>query len=50
MWECKKISVVFPAYNEEENIKNVIDDFFSTKVVDEIVVVDNNSSDNTCYS
>lgn len=47
MWKNKKVSVVFPAYNEGKNIKNVIEDFFSTGVVDEIVVVDNNSTDNT---
>jgi len=47
VWKGKKISVVFPAYNEEENIRKAIDDFFATKIVDEIVVVDNNSKDNT---
>ena len=47
MFNKKKVSVVFPAYNEEENIKNAIEDFFSTNVVDEIIVVDNNSDDNT---
>ncbi|MBI2559303.1 glycosyltransferase family 2 protein [Candidatus Woesearchaeota archaeon] len=47
MFNNKKVSVVFPAYNEEENIRNAIGDFFSTKVVDEIIVVDNNSQDNT---
>lgn len=47
MFNNKKVSVVFPTYNEEENIKNAIEDFFSTDVVDEIVVVDNNSDDST---
>ena len=47
MFNNKKVSVVFPTYNEEENIKNAIGDFFSTDVVDEIIVVDNNSNDNT---
>jgi len=47
MWKNKKISVVLPAYNEEENIKVAVQNFFSTKVVDEVIVVDNNSSDNT---
>jgi glycosyltransferase involved in cell wall biosynthesis len=47
MWNHKTISVVFPAYNEEENIRNAIQDFFSTGVIDEIIVVDNNSSDAT---
>lgn len=47
MFNGKKISVVFPAYNEEENISSAILDFFSSGVVDEIVVVDNNSKDRT---
>ncbi|MGC1121569.1 MAG: sugar phosphate nucleotidyltransferase [Candidatus Methanofastidiosia archaeon] len=40
------ISVVIPAYNEEESIRKVIEDF-SCEPVDEIVVVDNNSTDET---
>ena len=47
MFNGKKVSVIFPAYNEEKNIVNAVEDFFSTGVVDEIVVVDNNSSDGT---
>lgn len=47
MWHNKKVSVVFPAYNEEKYIKKAIIDFMSTNVVDEIVVVDNNSNDRT---
>lgn len=47
MWNGKKISVVLPAYNEEKNILNAINDFFSCPEVDEVVVVDNNSTDRT---
>lgn len=47
MWNKKKISVVFPAFNEEKNIKKAINDFFSLGFIDEIIVVDNNSTDNT---
>ncbi|MBU0980241.1 MAG: glycosyltransferase family 2 protein [Nanoarchaeota archaeon] len=47
MWQGNKISIVLPAYNEGGNIRKAIDDFYSTKVVDEIIVVDNNSRDNT---
>jgi len=47
MWKGKKISVVLPAYNEEKNIRKAVNDFFSTKVVDEVVVVNNNSKDKT---
>ncbi len=47
MYNHKKISVVFPAYNEEENIIAAIEDFYNTGAVDEIIVVDNNSTDST---
>ena len=47
MFNQEKVSVVFPAYNEEANIQIAIADFFSSGVVDEIVVVDNNSTDQT---
>ncbi|MBF0515816.1 MAG: glycosyltransferase family 2 protein [Nitrospirae bacterium] len=47
MYKGKKISVVFPIYNEEENIRTAIDDFFATDIVDELIAVDNNSSDNS---
>ena len=47
MWKNKKVSVVLPAYNEEKNIRTAIEDFFSSGVVDEIVVVNNNSKDRT---
>jgi glycosyltransferase involved in cell wall biosynthesis len=43
----KTVSVVFPAYNEEQYIRPAIDDFLIRDVVDEIVVVDNNSRDRT---
>jgi len=46
MYRKKKVSVVIPAYNEEENISKVIKDF-SKSYVDEILVVDNNSTDKT---
>lgn len=47
MWNKKKISVILPAYNEEKYIKKAVDDFFNTKVVDEVIVVNNNSKDKT---
>ena len=47
MWKGKTVSVVLPAYNEEENIRNAINGFFATKIVDEVLVVDNNSTDRT---
>lgn len=41
------MSVVLPAYNEEQYIRSAVEDFFLSGVVDEVVVVDNNSSDGT---
>ena len=45
MWADATVSVVFPVYNEEEGLAAAIEDFFSVPYVDEIVVVDNNSTD-----
>jgi len=47
MWNNQSIQVVFPAYDEEENIKNAIEGFYATGLVDEVIVVDNNSKDRT---
>ncbi len=47
MYSSKTVSVIFPAYNEEEYIRAAIEDFSITGVVDEIVVVNNNSKDRT---
>ena len=47
MHGTKSVSVVFPAYNEEGYIRPAVEDFFVPSVVDEIVVVDNNSRDRT---
>jgi len=47
MYKNKKVSVVMPAYNEEENIYAAVKEFSSISEVDEIIVVNNNSTDNT---
>jgi glycosyltransferase involved in cell wall biosynthesis len=47
MYGDKTVSVVLPAYNEEQYIRSAVEDFARTGVVDEIVVVDNNSRDRT---
>jgi glycosyltransferase involved in cell wall biosynthesis len=47
MYDGKKVSVVFPAYNEEAGIERAVEEFLATGVVDEVVVVDNNSRDAT---
>ncbi|MGZ0016252.1 glycosyltransferase family 2 protein [Yeosuana sp. AK3] len=39
------IKVIIPAYNEEDSIANVIKDI--PTIVDEVIVVDNNSNDDT---
>ena len=43
----KKLSLIIPAYNEEDSIEEVINDFKSYNLFDEIIVVDNNSKDKT---
>ena len=47
MWNGKKVSVIFPTYNEKDSIKDSINDFFKSGYVDEIVVVNNNAAEGT---
>ena len=47
MWNKKTVSVVLPAYNEAPNIAAAIRAFQTASLADEILVVDNNSSDGT---
>ena len=47
MWSGKRVSVVFPAYNEEASISAAVTTFRAVEPVDEVVVVDNNSRDRT---
>jgi len=47
MYKDHRVSLVIPAYNEEGTIGAVLDDFKGSEPLDEIVVVDNNSSDGT---
>ena len=47
MYNNKSFSLVFPAFNEEKNIKETIIEFESINFFDEIIIVDNNSTDNT---
>jgi glycosyltransferase involved in cell wall biosynthesis len=42
------IKVIIPAYNEEKSIANVIEDV--PAIVDEIIVVNNNSTDDTALN
>ncbi|MBC9794379.1 glycosyltransferase family 2 protein [Sinomicrobium sp. FJxs] len=42
---CKTIKVIIPAFNEEKSIARVVEEI--PPIVDEIIVVNNNSTDNT---
>jgi glycosyltransferase involved in cell wall biosynthesis len=47
MYHGFTVTVVFPAYNEAPYIRRAVEDFLASGVVDEIIVVDNNSQDAT---
>ena len=47
MWNDKDVSVVLMTYAERDSIREVIEGFFATGVVDEVVVVDNNAEPGT---
>ena len=47
MWYRKTVSVAIPTYSEKESIRHCIEGFFSTGVVDEIVVCNNNAKSGT---
>ncbi|MBI5847555.1 MAG: glycosyltransferase family 2 protein [Nitrospirae bacterium] len=47
MWHGKTVSVILPTYNEKGSIRQSIEDFFGSGVVDEIVVVNNNAAAGT---
>jgi glycosyltransferase involved in cell wall biosynthesis len=47
MYKGKTVSIVIPTYNEDGSIRAVIDGFFATGFVDEVVVIDNNALGNT---
>ena len=47
MFVMKKVSVLIPAFNEEKNIENVIKYVQGRDLVDEVIVIDNNSTDKT---
>ena len=46
MYEGKRIAIIIPAYNEEEALGSVLADIDRT-LVDQIIVVDNGSTDHT---
>lgn len=47
MWRGKEVSVVLMTFAERDSIRGVIDGFFATGVVDEVLVVDNNAEPGT---
>lgn len=47
MWEGKTVSVILPTYNEKDSIRQCVQDFFDTGLVDEVVVVNNNAAPGT---
>src|SRR3990167_1791836 len=47
MYDGKKVSVALATYREKKSIRRVIDDFFKTGFVDEVVVVNNNAEEGT---
>jgi glycosyltransferase involved in cell wall biosynthesis len=47
MWGDKRVSVVLMTYAERYSIRGVIDGFFATGLVDEVVVVNNNAEPGT---
>lgn len=47
MFQNKRVSVVMPAYNERDGISETVKGFREHPFVDEVIVADNNSTDNT---
>jgi glycosyltransferase involved in cell wall biosynthesis len=47
MWNGKRVSVVLMTYAERDSIRGVIERFFATGLVDEVLVVDNNAQEGT---
>lgn len=47
MWKQQTVQIILPAFNEQESIRQAILDFYDTGFVDQVIVVDNNSTDAT---
>ncbi|MBK5117069.1 MAG: glycosyltransferase, partial [Thermoleophilia bacterium] len=47
MWGERRVSVVLMTYAERDSIRSVIEGFFETGVVDEVLVVNNNAEAGT---
>lgn len=47
MWRGKTVSVIFPTYNEKDSIRAAVLGCFETRLVDEVIVVNNNAAPGT---
>ena len=47
VWEGKSVSVILMTYRERDSIRRVVNDFWATGLVDEVVVVNNNAEPGT---
>ncbi len=47
MWNGNRVSVVLMTYAERDSIRHVIEDFYATGYVDEVLVIDNNAQAGT---
>lgn len=45
MYQNQRVSVILPVYNEQEYIRTAIEGFLACDEVDEVIAIDNNSSD-----
>jgi glycosyltransferase involved in cell wall biosynthesis len=47
MWDGKRVSLILPTFNEKDSIRQAIEEFQASGVIDEIVVVNNNAAEGT---
>lgn len=47
MYRNQTVSVILPTYNEKDSIRKVIKEFESLKIIDEIIVINNNAVEGT---
>jgi glycosyltransferase involved in cell wall biosynthesis len=47
MFKAQTLSLIMPAYNEKEAVKDVLSGYNNLGIFDEVIVIDNNSTDGT---
>ena len=47
MYHGQSVSLILPTYNEKDSIREVINNFASLGVLDEIIVINNNAKEGT---